>query len=570
MSKVVTTCAKCNAQYSWNSDFQYMPDCPNCGYNSMKINQRKREICASFAETGDLKAVKNCLSDSNVKKNLNAGPLTILYHAVMGNQVNVVKYLLKLGAKPDRAYPQTDNETPLHIAASKGHLEIAQFLIDNGAKIDAKNSNGEKPIDKANDDAMISLLKPYDDEKSMVIEYFVAVKNGDIDKVESFLKGGLSPNLKDPGLDHLGNVSDRLALSYAMENRENGKQLAEVLIKYGADVNVLHYVTMYNRADIIELLIEHGANINTQNNYEQTPLHIACEEGYIDVVKVLLKDKKLLLKDTTNLKINMPDDEGNTPFMLAIYSPYSDFTIFQILIDAGARIREQDLPHEWIIETESIRNPKMLKFLKSYKNGIGLIKEDIKDTENCKAPCKVPCKSCGSMILYTTAKRNNKKCMKCKKGSGCLVIVLLGFVLGFILWFFTTSKGDFWNIVKCEDVIEQYKKYLLDFPNGKYQLEAENKKEYKRQQKIIEKKQVENRKRQQKIIEKKQAENRKRLQKIMKKHQAENRKKYLINSKIIPIESGYIVINSNGEECLYGQKAFEKKFGKYTGKDIKK
>lgn len=33
MPGVFTTCAKCSAQFSWNPDFQDMPNCPNCGYN---------------------------------------------------------------------------------------------------------------------------------------------------------------------------------------------------------------------------------------------------------------------------------------------------------------------------------------------------------------------------------------------------------------------------------------------------------------------------------------------------------------------------------------------------------
>lgn len=120
MPDVITTCAKCGAQYAWNSDFQEYPDCPKCGYNAMKVDKAKRDKCSFAAERGDLAGVKQGLRDPDVRKNLNAGPLTILHHAVSGNQIDVVKYLLSQGAKPDTAYPQAGNETPLHVAASKG------------------------------------------------------------------------------------------------------------------------------------------------------------------------------------------------------------------------------------------------------------------------------------------------------------------------------------------------------------------------------------------------------------------------------------------------------------------
>jgi predicted RNA-binding Zn-ribbon protein involved in translation (DUF1610 family) len=56
---VITTCAKCGAQYSWNSDFQEYPDCPNCGYNAMKIDKAKRAKRSSAAERGDLAGSTN-------------------------------------------------------------------------------------------------------------------------------------------------------------------------------------------------------------------------------------------------------------------------------------------------------------------------------------------------------------------------------------------------------------------------------------------------------------------------------------------------------------------------------
>ncbi len=40
MPAVVTTCKKCNYQFNWNTDYQEMPDCPNCGHNPKHRYQR--------------------------------------------------------------------------------------------------------------------------------------------------------------------------------------------------------------------------------------------------------------------------------------------------------------------------------------------------------------------------------------------------------------------------------------------------------------------------------------------------------------------------------------------------
>lgn len=248
----------------------------------MKVNTEKRGKCSSAAERGDLAGVKQALRDPDVKINLNAGPLTILHHAVSGNQIEVAKYLLSQGAKPDIAYPQVGNQTPLHIAASKGYRDIAKVLIDSGARVDAIDSKGAMPIDKATDDATLALLQSYSSKVSMVKDYFAAVQKGELEKVEEFLKNGVDPNQRDG----VGGP----ALCFAPEYKDHGRQLAVLLIRYGADVNIstfyspLHCAAMRGRADIAQLLIEHGADVNVRdhNVFRRTPLHVACEEGHIE------------------------------------------------------------------------------------------------------------------------------------------------------------------------------------------------------------------------------------------------------------------------------------------------
>ena len=269
MPGVITTCAKCGAQYSWNTDYQEYPDCPRCGYNAMKIDRKKWEACSSAAARGDLAAVKQSLGDPDVRKNLNAGPSTILHHAVSGNQIDVVRYLLSQGATPDIAYPQAGNETPLHVAASKGYHDIAKLLIDSGARIDAKNSKGAKPIDKATDEATRALLQAYDNQKSLISDFFAAVLAGEVEKVDDFLQRGMDPNQEDD--------VGQPALCHAPRNKTHGKQLAEVLLRHAADPNIrdrngvsaLHASSAHGRACIAKLLIEHGAEVNVRDDFIQ-------------------------------------------------------------------------------------------------------------------------------------------------------------------------------------------------------------------------------------------------------------------------------------------------------------
>lgn len=166
----------------------------------------------------------------------------------------------------------------------------------------------------------------------MLYSFISAARDNDISEMKTFLDKGLDPDIKHP---MLGN-----AFSIALANKAKGKQIVELLIQFGSDINhrdknigstKFHDAISYNRLDIAELLIEHGAKINIweRNVITMTPLHIACKEGNIDAVKFLI-DK--------GAKINLRNSEGDTPLHLATLScPKNCFTILKILIDAGAK-----------------------------------------------------------------------------------------------------------------------------------------------------------------------------------------------------------------------------------------
>lgn len=53
-----------------------------------------------------------------------------------------------------------DNDTPLHDAASNGHLKLIKLLVERGADIHAKNAKGKTPLDVATPSASPYLLNP--------------------------------------------------------------------------------------------------------------------------------------------------------------------------------------------------------------------------------------------------------------------------------------------------------------------------------------------------------------------------------------------------------------------------
>ncbi|XP_036354504.1 26S proteasome non-ATPase regulatory subunit 10-like, partial [Octopus sinensis] len=66
------------------------------------------------------------------------------------------------------------------------------------------------------------------------------------------------------------------------------------------------------KTDVVAFLVSSGANVNKQNSFGNTPLHLAVENNYEDVVKVLLNSK-----ENNNLQVNLQNRDGWTALHVA-------------------------------------------------------------------------------------------------------------------------------------------------------------------------------------------------------------------------------------------------------------
>jgi hypothetical protein len=115
-------------------------------------------------------------------------------------------------------------------------------------------------------------------------EFFKAVGDGDVRKVETLLKA--SPQLLE--------ARNRLGLTPILEAAYDGKtKVAKVLIRSGGDVNAtwnvpgeqegfnpLHVSAINGHLDIAQLLIRGGTKINTKSALGETPLDVAIQNGH--------------------------------------------------------------------------------------------------------------------------------------------------------------------------------------------------------------------------------------------------------------------------------------------------
>ena len=95
---------------------------------------------------GNIEAVKQHLAagtDANAKTGVGETPMQIAYQK---GHTEIVELLIANGADGNA---KGDGQTPLHGAAYWGSKEIVQLLIAKGVDVNAKTNDGETPLDYA-------------------------------------------------------------------------------------------------------------------------------------------------------------------------------------------------------------------------------------------------------------------------------------------------------------------------------------------------------------------------------------------------------------------------------------
>ena len=118
-------------------------------------------------------------------------------------------------------------------------------------------------------------------------DWFDASRNGDLEKIQRFIKEGFDVNAQD----EYGGSALELAAFYHKD------KIVDELLKSNVNVNVknklgdtvLSLLSWYGDKDLISKLIEAHADLNVQNNQGNTPLIMASKGGKHEVIKLLLE-----------------------------------------------------------------------------------------------------------------------------------------------------------------------------------------------------------------------------------------------------------------------------------------
>ena len=218
---------------------------------------------------------------------------------ILGSVEDIIR-LIKEGKST--TCPDNQGRTPLHIAAERGDVSCCKALLDcEETDIDSLTYNGVSPLiyaSRANSLELVKFLISRGADTSIV----------DVDGT-SCLDGPLS--------------NDNIEMFRYLINN------VDVNICSFEGWSIAHTCASNYDSSFLEAIIDSGKCEFKPTDFGITPFHLACQEGNLNCVKLLLKHAPS--------SINASANDGVTPIFLAAQNTHIE--VVQYLLDANADIQ---------------------------------------------------------------------------------------------------------------------------------------------------------------------------------------------------------------------------------------
>ena len=125
--------------------------------NTSRVNFVPAIMLLEAAARNDIEEVRRLLSLGVSPDSTNEDGLTALHQCCIDDSEEMMKVLVEFGANVNAA--DSEQWTPLHAAATCGHLHLVKFLIEKEASLLAVNGDGNMPYDICEDETTLSFIE---------------------------------------------------------------------------------------------------------------------------------------------------------------------------------------------------------------------------------------------------------------------------------------------------------------------------------------------------------------------------------------------------------------------------
>ena len=248
---------------------------------------------------------------------------TIFHQACYSGNFELVEMLYNL----DPLFVDDNGDTPLHIAALAGRVEVANMLITKyKCPVDCRNNSKQTPLHHACFYGHLSVvralasehkadLNAHDEHNTTPLYYAVLIGHTNVVKclIDEF---NCSPEIKG--------FEGKTTVHQACES--GNVELVEMLLtKYNLDPlsvddngdTPLHIAALAGREEVANMLItKYKCPVDCRNNSKRTPLHLACGKGHLSLVRLLVSEH--------NADLNACDEHNTTPLTHAALGGHSN------------------------------------------------------------------------------------------------------------------------------------------------------------------------------------------------------------------------------------------------------
>ncbi|XP_022097081.1 transient receptor potential cation channel subfamily A member 1-like [Acanthaster planci] len=333
----------------------------------------------SAVNSGSEEAVRVCIEFGSPLDVLQEDDSTPLHLAASQGSLPIIKLLLSPpGSEATLSMCDVEKMTPLHRAAMFDHVDVVEFLIAQGADMDAVDKNGYSPVLRAvsrgsfrsalllNKNGADCRLRDCQNRNIL----HLAVLSG-----KDLMKCGLTALKSDiPVL--LNDVDNRGCTPIHYATRDGNIKSVKSLIELGATVNLkdfkkqspLHFAAKYGRFNSCKRLLDSSIGPNIINDIDgegMTALHIAALNGHAKVIQLLLLRGALLHRDY----------KGRTPLHLAAMAGYQE--CMKILLTTHNYLLDQadDNGDTAVILAAKEDQPASVDFLLTYNASLAVKKD---------------------------------------------------------------------------------------------------------------------------------------------------------------------------------------------------
>ena len=333
-----------------------------------------------YASNGDIAKMQNALNNGTDINSKDPSGMPALFIAVEKNQLSATKFLLENGAYPD--ITDKENDTPLMRAMYYNRPEIAKLLIEYGANVNTSYNDDFvltwATFNNYTDIVRLLIEKGANIEcyNPVGCTPLIIASNGNYEICEFLIQNGADVNARrsktsnkdwtslmyasyDSKLDIMKLLLENGALidirtpslhsAYLIAAQYGTPDAVELLINNGAELNctdsdgdsALICAAKYEQTDNIKLLIEYGVDINIRNKDGKRAIDYAKEKRISDACKMLSNPDNYGYA-TRKINLNKKSDLSNTEKSNNILDDTSEIDIVEQLSKLK-KLREQDL-----------------------------------------------------------------------------------------------------------------------------------------------------------------------------------------------------------------------------------